>query len=287
MANLLPVKKIYCDTKFKRSDSKSNSNFKIDLPQTLKLPDNAIFYIDDVSIPYVWHTVRAGVNDKMYFRLSDPTYILPDYLHADYTITLDSKTYNGTQFAAAIASKIQAITAGTATTCSYDTQTKLISISVSNYEFNLFTDAELIDPNSLYNIGWNDTAYDKNNLASANELLTNIFQPSPISSTTTPAEYYLMLTPVRNIYMRSPNLSSFNTIGCNGESSIIKKIAVNVGPGDMITSYITSSTDYLNCSRATWKTVEIQITDVNGSEIHMHGGNWSFSILLDIANPGI
>ena len=29
MANLLPVKKIYCDTTFKRTDSKSNSNFKI------------------------------------------------------------------------------------------------------------------------------------------------------------------------------------------------------------------------------------------------------------------
>ena len=87
--------------------------------------------------------------------------------------------------------------------------------------------------------------------------------------------------------MRSPNLSSFNTIGCNGESNIIKKLAVNAAPGEMITSYITSSTDYLDCSGATWKTVEIQIQDVNGNEIAMHGLNWSFSILLDIANPNI
>ena len=32
----LPIKKIYCDTKFRRNDSKSTSDFKIDLPQTLK-----------------------------------------------------------------------------------------------------------------------------------------------------------------------------------------------------------------------------------------------------------
>jgi len=96
-----------------------------------------------------------------------------------------------------------------------------------------------------------------------------------------------MLTPVRNIYMRSPNLSSFNTIGCNGESNIIKKIPVNAPPGEMITSYITSSTDYLDCSNATWKTVEIQLNDVNGNEINLHGVNFSFSILLDIANANI
>ena len=41
MSKDLPVKKIYIDSKFRRGDSVSSSNFKIDLPQTLKLPDNA------------------------------------------------------------------------------------------------------------------------------------------------------------------------------------------------------------------------------------------------------
>ena len=87
--------------------------------------------------------------------------------------------------------------------------------------------------------------------------------------------------------MRSPNLSSFNTIGPDGSASIIKKIAVNVPPGEMITSYITSSTDYLDCSRATWKTLEVILHDVNGNEINLYGLNWSFSLLLDVANPNI
>ena len=160
-----------------------------------------------------------------------------------------------------------------------------MSISVGTLNVNFFTDYELTNP--LANIGWGGTAYNVNNLNSANELLSNEQLPSPVGNTASPAEYYLMLTPIRNIYMRSPNLSSFNTIGCNGESNIIKKIAVNVAPGEMITSYITSSTDHLDCSRATWKTVELMLHDVNGNEINLYGLNWSFSILLDVANPNI
>ena len=160
-----------------------------------------------------------------------------------------------------------------------------MSISVANLDINFFTDKELTDP--TYNISWSGTAYNTANLNSANELLSNKQLPSPVGNTALPAEYYLMLTPIRNIYMRSPNLSSFNTIGCNGESNIIKKIAVNVPPGEMITSYITSSTDYLDCSRATWKTVELILQDVNGNEINLYRLNWSSSLLLDVANPTI
>ena len=267
---------------FLRKDSISYSNFKIDLPQTLKLPDNCVFYIDDVSIPYAWHTVRANTNDKLYFRINGGTANAPN---TDYIITLDSKTYSGTQFTAEVQSKITFATAGTATTGTYDTQSKRMSISVASFDITFLTDDE------LKTLSFPSTSafhgIDVNNLASGNELLTNIFQASPVGNTANPAEFYLMLTPVRNIYLKSPNLSSFNTIGCNGEASIIKKIPVNVAPGDMITSYITSATDYLDCSRATWKTIEIMVQDVHGNEINLHGSNWSFSILFDIANPNI
>jgi hypothetical protein len=62
----LPIKKIYCDTTFRRFDNKSTSDFKIDLPQTLKLPDNCVCYIDDVDIPGTFYTVEENVNDKLY-----------------------------------------------------------------------------------------------------------------------------------------------------------------------------------------------------------------------------
>ena len=126
----LPIKKIYCDTKFRRFDSKSTSDFKIDLPQTIKLPDNCVCYIDDVSIPRTFYTVEYNVNDKLYFRL---TYNITTTI--DHIITLDSTDYNGVQFAAQVQSKITAVTAGAATTCVYDSQDRKMSVSVANFSY--------------------------------------------------------------------------------------------------------------------------------------------------------
>ena len=271
MAKDLPVKKIYIDSKFRRGDSVSSSNFKIDLPETLKLPDNAIFYVDDVCIPHNWYTVEAGVNDKLYFRLT-PT----NGTSTDYVITLASKNYNGVQFAAEVQSKISAATGGVVNT-SYDPQTKQMSVSVANHTISFHTDEELKDLQGPYN--YNTTIFN-----CGNELLTNVFPGVAGNSTSNPAKYYLNLTPVRNIYMKSPTLSSFNTIGCNGESSIIKKIPVNAAPGEMITSFITSATDFIPCNNLTLKTIEIQLEDVKGNEVNLHGMNMSFSILFDVMN---
>lgn len=269
----LPIKKIYCDTKFRRNDSKSTSDFKIDLPETIKLPDNCVLYVDDVSIPRTFYTVETGINDKLYFRLSTfgGTYI-------DYTITLDGKDYNGPQFTAEIQAKITAATSGAVVNCSYDSQTRQMSVSVANVDIKFFTDEQLKNPT---NISWTGTAYNANDLNSGNELLTN-FTPNIIGNTVLPAKYYLNLTPVRNIYMRSPNLSSFNTMGANGESNIIKKIPVNAAPGEMITSYITSATDFIPCNNLTLRTIEIQLEDVNGNPVNLHNNNMSFSLLFDI-----
>lgn len=269
----LPIKKIYCDTKFRRNDSKSTSDFKIDLPETIKLPDNCVLYVDDVSIPRTFYTVETGINDKLYFRLST----VGSYV--DYTITLDGKDYNGPQFTAEIQAKITAATSGsTAVNCSYDSQTRQMSVSVANVEIKIFTDEQLKNPTS---ISWTGPAYNANDLNSGNELLTN-FTPNIIGNTVLPAKYYLNLTPVRNIYMRSPNLSSFNTMGANGESNIIKKIPVNAAPGEMITSYITSATDFIPCNNLTLRTIEIQLEDVNGNPVNLHNNNMSFSLLFDI-----
>jgi hypothetical protein len=226
----------------------------------------------------MFYTVETGVNDRLYFRLVLANGGAP----YDYIITLEAKDYSGNQFATEIQSKITGVTNGAATVCVYDSnQSRQMSVSVANLDINFFTDAELSEPH--FNIGWGGTAYDTNNLSSGNELLSNVFT-NVLGNTSSPAKYYGHLIPVGNIYMRSPNLSSFNTIGPDGESSIIKKIPVNAEQGQMITSYITSSTNFIPCNNLALKTIEIQLYDVNGNLIQPHGTNWSFSILFDIIN---
>ena len=184
----LPIKKIYCDTKFRRNDSKSTSDFKIDLPQTLKLPENCVCYIDDVSIPRCWYVVETGVNDTLYVRLQYST----GGILSDHIITLNSKNYNGAQFASELQAKLQVI--NNSFTCLYDNQSMTVSVSLANLDVNLFTDSELMDSGFMLN--WTGTTFSQNNLSSANELLTNV-TPNVIGNTASPAEYYLNLTPVR------------------------------------------------------------------------------------------
>ena len=63
----LQVRKIYIDTRFKRDKYGSNTNFEIDLPQTVECPPNTVCYVDEIVLPNTITTIQAGVNDRLYF----------------------------------------------------------------------------------------------------------------------------------------------------------------------------------------------------------------------------
>ena len=277
MSKQLPVKKIYVDTKFRRKDSVSTSNFKVDLPYSLTFPDNAIFYIDDINIPNSFYVVQAGLNDKLYFRLTDGA------LNADYILTIPEGNFNGSQFATVLQEQLFAVTNGLLVQSSFDTRTQLLRVGFTNYSFRVFTDYELA--NNTHN--WVGAAYDSKSLQTANELLTNTKDLSDVAIAGANVSFYLMLIPIRNIYIRSPMQSSFSNIGANGDSNILCKVPVNANYGEMITHSSSLGADFHNCSKATWKTLEILITDVNGTVVNLHGCNWSFSIIFSLQNTDL
>jgi hypothetical protein len=61
----LDIKKVYVDTRFKTLDSLSDSNFWIELPRSLNVPDDCVGYIDDIVIPVSWSTVDSR-NNQLY-----------------------------------------------------------------------------------------------------------------------------------------------------------------------------------------------------------------------------
>ena len=71
---MIPIKKIYIDTRHSTADSKSTSDFKISLPNNITLPSNTAFYITDITVPVSWYTVEAGRNDTIYFRINSSSY---------------------------------------------------------------------------------------------------------------------------------------------------------------------------------------------------------------------
>ena len=69
---MLPLKKICIDSRDRTADSKSASNFEIELPNTVQMPGNIVFCVSDVCVPHVWKTVEEGFNDNMFL-----SYIVP------------------------------------------------------------------------------------------------------------------------------------------------------------------------------------------------------------------
>ena len=70
---MLPIKKIYIDSRFKTSDSASHSDFKIDLPISFLMPEDTGFYIDDVCIPHTWYPISER-NNLVAFTYSNTDY---------------------------------------------------------------------------------------------------------------------------------------------------------------------------------------------------------------------
>jgi len=265
---MLPIKKVYVDTKYKTKDSKSNANFKFQLPQTMYMPDNTVFYVDDVAIPHSWYTVE-DFNKKLYLRVH-----VSANGRDDHILQLTQQVYNGQTLANEIQAKITET--GYSATATYNAAKQTISIALGSFSFQLLTDDELQSPLPA----WSGTSYDKNNLQSANELIKNTENSSTINTLANPLVTYIDLQPVRNIYISSPNVGSFNTIGPRGQTPI-KKIPVTADFNQMIFDNTLISNEFLDCSKQTLRTLEFRLTNVDGVEIPFHGSNLSFSLVFD------
>ena len=131
---------------------------------------------------------------------------------------------------------------------------------------------------------WNDvnngqtSAPELGNAESINEILRHTV-PKP-TSTKFETEF-LDLINTHNIYIHSPNLGfNYNTIGCKGENSIIKKVPVSSGFGYQILDTVVAPHDKIDVSRQNIKTLHFSLKNVFGNTINLHGSNVSFSLIF-------
>ena len=47
----LEYNEIYIDARYRTLDSVSSSNFKVELPVTVNIPEDAVYFITDIAIP--------------------------------------------------------------------------------------------------------------------------------------------------------------------------------------------------------------------------------------------
>ena len=262
---MLPIKKIYIDTRFKSSDSESHSDFKIDLPITYLMPEDTGFYIDDVCIPHSFYTIETGVNDQLQFMYLDTT---------RRTVTIPEGNYNITTLASAMSDGMNDVI--DATLVDYDVNLKnntfqiLLAPNYTTGQFKILTDSE-ITTQSIKN-------------RSINTMLKNFVSKGMDNSPFVSG--YIDLVPIRNLYLSCSGLGNFNTMTLSGNRNIVKKIPVNAGPGEIIFDQTVTGMDYLDCSGQTLSRISFQLKDAYGKTVDLHGNHFSFSIVFSRVQNG-
>lgn len=255
---MLPIKKLYIDSRFKSSDSMSDSDMKIDLPMSLTFPEDSVFYVDDICIPVSWYVVDENRNNKFYFKIGSVSYVktIPEGNYS--TTTLNAKLV-----------EIMNTTSGSSvflSTANLPTNTIGISTS-SGLVYRILTDNEAMAA---------DFALP---LQSINSYLNNT-TPKENRNISPYVSGYVNLNPVRNIYITSGNLGSYDTLSVSGDRGVIKKVPVRANYNEMIYDDAVLGIDYLDCSRQSLSRLEFQLKDAYGNFINLHGNHWSCSLVF-------
>ena len=58
----MEIEQVYIDTRCKSAESKSDSDFYVQLPGALNIPDNCVCDIDDIVIPVSWTSIYERNN---------------------------------------------------------------------------------------------------------------------------------------------------------------------------------------------------------------------------------
>ncbi len=291
MPSSLKYKKIYIDSKFRSTDSVSSSDFKYELPETMSFNENTVFYLDDICIPHSWDTVIQNTNDKLYLKVYRQVTGQAD-VEYNFIATISPGNYIGPELATEIQEQINTIAQPAAAnlfTCAYIPKTNKISITVrTSTDPNVIYGFRVLTQPELRTIDWNGPAFDRNKPNDINEIISNLDNFSVRNFHVTPFfSGSLYLQPFNNIYIHTTNLGNYNSIGCQNERTIAKKVPVSSDRGNVIFDNCVLMNDYNDCSGQTVKTLFFQLKSSKGDTIPLNGCNWSFSIVLSRNNPDL
>ena len=277
-SNKLEIKKIYVDTRFKTADSKSDSDFSIELPRSFNVPADVVCYIQEIVIPISYSTIDSR-NNNLYFKFRH------NNVFENLMITLDSKNYNGTTFTEAMKTKLNAAVQpyNFNFDITYDYTDNLLTIKLIDTRPNksipiLF---EIISDPDLKNGSYNNTPI------SAPKTLNQILRiTKSMMFVEGGSQYriYIDLHTTRNLYLTSSALSSYNiTSNFNVSDTIIKKIPVRASFNEMLFDVgCADGLDYVDVSRRCLRTIDFKLVDSFFNVVDLRNNHFSFSILFEV-----
>ena len=279
----LKFRKVHIDSRFRSTGT--HSDFAYELAEPFDCPDGTICYMDNAVIPMSWDSV--GEHNRFLYLAERNRTNLP-YVYHVRRLELSRQFYNGVTLRKAIEDQLNANVPSPITndyTVAYDSSSNALTISKPNpdppnSDFYLLTDDDLKHYNS------NLLAIPKNN-QSANNVLRNL-ESSQIITTVENYPYvtswtspFIDIVNHHSVYIHS-SLSSFNTLGCRGESSIIAKVPSSASWGSTIFHNVSSSVDFVDVGKRNISHISFAIKDAAGNTIDLKGASWSLSLVFAI-----
>ena len=281
MSNKLVYKKVLVDSAFRLPQSRSSSDFVIELDENMECPEGTRLHITEVSIPATFKTTEVGFFEYLYVMVFDNS----DVFVKNFRVYLGNKIYFAEQLAfdmnEGMNNNTTDLSAGGIFSYAYSASTRTVEFKVKdglNYKLKIPTDTEL---SNYVNNQWNTTQsnYDSSNPLSINYLLSNYISTSPLTTWTSS---YLNLVPFRAVYINSPELADHHiSAPSNYSSSIIRKVLVSEQLGGIINDTSAPlSEDYISVGGKNLKRLSFRITDDKSNTLNLYDIPCQFSLIF-------
>ena len=285
MSNKLTYKKVLVDSAFRLPQSRSSSDFIIELDENMECPEGTRLHITEVSIPATFKTTEVGFFEYLYVMVFDNS----DVFVKNFRVYLGNKVYFAEQLAydmnEGMNNNTTDLSAGGIFVYSYSSATRTVEFKIKdglNYKLKIPTDTEL---KNYVNNQWNTAQenYDSSNPLSINYLLSNYVATSPIATWTSS---YLNLVPFRAVYINSPELADHHLMSPSTySSSIIRKVLVSEQLGGIINDNSAPlSEDYINVGGKNLKRLSFRITDDKSNTLNLYDIPCQFSLVFSHSN---
>ena len=223
-------------------------------------------------IPVSWTTIDAR-NNTLYLG------VLLDGFETRAEVTFDSANYNGTSFAAAFHSKVNAVLLEhqLSIVASYDLLNNKLRLVLMDDRTMVVGDASvaiLSNADALFGSFNTSALHSLNGVLMLADTVTLL----PLIAFDT----YLDLHTTRNLYLTSSSLGSYNTISNFDSDIIIKKIPVRYNYNEMLFDNSESGYDYLDVSKRLLRRIDFRLQDSFGNVINLNKNHWSFSLIFQL-----
>ena len=273
---MLKFKKVYIDSYYKANGTPSE--FTIDLPETVQLEENMLCQIHEVSIPHSWYSIN-NTNNNLYFMHQ----VLPPSTPVGATyrkIPIPQGNYTAVDLAQAMTLAINTLVDVGARpdtySITYNASTNKFVFS-SNYAdviFVVLTDGEIAPVANSFT-----DPVDVNLLNSINSVLGDTTPATDAYTNVAPfTSGFVDLVPFKNLYLHCNEISNYNQLTVVGNSSIVKKIPVNVPYLGVINDNELSTVDYIDCSNKLLRRLNFRLTDQFNRVVDLNNVDVSFTL---------